>query len=260
MDCSSLVLGFALCLVHGAAVCCVGCGWRWPGSFHGGVDVRLLYQGTASDAERVISLVVAFRISRWIHVTRAARSQPEKLIAYAQVLFCVWLVSGAHLGRLLEVVALPCLQFLGGVDIHLCLPLVLRCFHMGGGPQSLLADPFDVERGRVLDGRAGDALRVQLIGRVACFQARLDRVKELLLEKLPLRLALLQEVLDRVLPPVLGFVGGAHVLVVSPLAQLLRIGHGIRVLVCLSIALLLGNLLLHSAWEQHASRLRHQLL
>lgn len=82
----------------------------------------------------------------------------------------------------------------------------------------------------------------------------------MLLLELPLGLALLQEVLDRVLPEILGFSCDAHLITISPVALLLRVGDGLWVLVCLPIALLLWSLLLDSAREQHASRLGHQLL
>lgn len=134
----------------------------------------------------------------------------------------------------------------------------LRCFRVGRrGPQPFLAGPCDVESGCVLYRGAQHALGVLLLAGLAHVGSR--RLEVLLLE-LPLGLALLQEVLDRVLPEILGFSCDAHLITISPVALLLRVGDGLWVLVCLPIALLLWSLLLDSAREQHASRLGHQLL
>lgn len=84
--------------------------------------------------------------------------------------------------------------------------------------------------------------------------------------ELPLRLALLEEVLDRILPEILGFICNLlmllhRIVVFLMLMQLIllkrRIAHVLGVFVGVPVSWLLRHIFLHGAGEEHAARLGH---
>lgn len=190
-------------------------------------------------------------------------AEPDQdLFAYALVALRFWVpLVSVHLGRFLEVLArLASFHSLLSIALHqLRAIILLLCLHVAWRPQVVLADPFDVEGGRVLYRRVGHALHVQFLCPVSPqFERWLLGVHGLLQKKLPLGLALLEEAPHRVLPSILSGRRRVRVGMVLSLRHLLRPGSGLRVL--LRLGAKLRDLLPNRAREEHAAGLWHELL